>query len=63
MEFKAIVFLPLIGAIVAGFFGRVITDHPDLADKDEVEGIEFMSSDAWLIEQTTPPPPPPPGKK
>ena len=38
---------------------RVITDHPDLADKDEVDGIEFMSSDAWLIEQTTPPPPPP----
>ena len=31
--------------------------------KDEVDGIEFMSSDAWLIEQTTPPPPPPPGAK
>jgi NADH-quinone oxidoreductase subunit L len=27
MEFKAIVFLPLIGAIVAGFFGRMITDR------------------------------------
>lgn len=37
---------------------RVITDHPDLADKDEVDGIEFVSSDAWLVEQTTPPPPP-----
>ena len=37
---------------------RVVTDHPDLADKTEVEGIEFLSSDAWLVEQTTPPPPP-----
>jgi len=37
---------------------RVITDHPDLADKDEVGGIEFLSSEAWLVEQTTPPPPP-----
>jgi len=27
MEFKAIVFLPLIGAIVAGFFGRWLTDR------------------------------------
>ncbi len=27
MEFKAIVFLPLIGAIIAGLFGRVITDR------------------------------------
>ena len=37
---------------------RVVTDHPDLADKDEVDGIEFISSEAWLVEQTTPPPPP-----
>ena len=42
---------------------RVITDHPDLADQEEVDGVEFMSSDAWLVEQTTPPPPPPPPKK
>ena len=38
---------------------RVVTDHPDLADKDEIDGIEFLSTDAWLIEQQTPPPPPP----
>lgn len=38
---------------------RVVTDHPDLADKEEIDGIEFLSSDAWLIEQQTPPPPPP----
>ncbi len=41
---------------------RVITDHPDLADQDEAEGIEFLSTDAWMIEQQTPPPPPPPKK-
>ncbi|HEY8431444.1 MAG TPA: hypothetical protein VIL20_23850 [Sandaracinaceae bacterium] len=41
---------------------RVITDHPDLADQTEVDGIEFLSSDAWMIEQQTPPPPPPPKK-
>jgi len=38
---------------------RVVTDHPDLADKDEIDGVEFLSSDAWMIEQQTPPPPPP----
>jgi hypothetical protein len=38
---------------------RVITDHPDLADQEDVDGVEFLSSDAWLVEQTTPPPPPP----
>jgi NADH-quinone oxidoreductase subunit L len=27
MEFKAIVFLPLLGAIIAGFFGRIISDR------------------------------------
>jgi hypothetical protein len=37
---------------------RVVTDHPDLADKDEVDGVEFLSTDAWMIELTTPPPPP-----
>ena len=41
---------------------RVVTDHPDLADKTESDGIEFLSTEAWLIEQTTPPPPPPPKK-
>ncbi len=41
---------------------RVMTDHPDLADKTEVDGVQFLSSDAWLVEATTPPPPPPPKK-
>ncbi|MEM9071019.1 MAG: hypothetical protein AAGE52_21085 [Myxococcota bacterium] len=51
----------LVGAAKACGVTRVVTDHPDLADKEEVDGIEFLSSDAWLVEQTTPPPPPPPG--
>ena len=42
---------------------RVITDHPDLADTKEVDGVQFVSSEAWLVEQTTPPPPPPMVKK
>jgi hypothetical protein len=37
---------------------RVLTDHPDLLGFSESHGIEFVSSDSWLHEQTTPPPPP-----
>lgn len=48
----------LVDAAKAAGVKRIITDHPDLADKDPVDGIEFVSSDAWLVEQTTPPPPP-----
>lgn len=48
----------LVAAAKQAGVTRVITDHPDLADKDEIDGIEFLSSEAWLVEQTTPPPPP-----
>lgn len=48
----------LVAAAKQAGVTRVVTDHPDLADKDEVDGIEFLSSDAWLVEQTTPPPAP-----
>ena len=48
----------LVAAAKAASVSRVVTDHPDLADKDEVDGVEFLSSDAWLVEVTTPPPPP-----
>ncbi len=48
----------LVAAAKAAKVDRVITDHPDLADKTEVDGVEFLSSEAWLVEQTTPPPPP-----
>jgi len=48
----------LVALAKAAGVTRVVTDHPDLADQDPVEGVEFLSSDAWLVEQTTPPPPP-----
>jgi hypothetical protein len=37
---------------------RVITDHPDLLQLESSEGVEFISSEAWLLEVGTPPPPP-----
>ena len=51
-------------ALVAGAkrlgMQRVVTDHPDLLEKEQSGGVEFVSSDAYLIELITPPPPPPP---
>jgi len=35
---------------------RVVTDHPDLLRIENRDGIEFISSEAWLLEATTPPP-------
>lgn len=49
----------LVASAKATGLKRVMTDHPDLADKAEVDGIQFLSTEAWLLEQTTPPPPPP----
>jgi hypothetical protein len=37
---------------------RVITDHPDLLQLEAVGDVEFMSSEAWLVEAATPPPAP-----
>lgn len=37
---------------------RVLTDHPDLLASKSLQGVEFVSSDSWLLEQATPPPPP-----
>lgn len=37
---------------------RVVSDHPDLVALGEVDGIEFVSTEAWLLEVTTPPPTP-----
>lgn len=42
---------------------RVVTDHPDLLEKEQSGGVEFVSSDAFLIELITPPPAPPVPKK
>lgn len=36
--------------------GRVVTDHPDLLRIESRDGIEFISSENWLLEATTPPP-------
>ena len=38
--------------------GRVVTDHPDLLDVGDSDGIEFISTDVILLEMTTPPPTP-----
>jgi hypothetical protein len=53
----------LVASAKAAGLKRVMTDHPDLADKTEVDGIQFLSTEAWLLEATTPPPPPPPKEK
>lgn len=37
---------------------RVVTDHPDLLAAEAAEGIDFISSETWLLEETTPPPVP-----
>jgi len=49
----------LVASAKAAGVKRVVTDHPDLADQTELDGVEFLSTDAWMIEQQTPPPPPP----
>lgn len=48
----------LVAAAKAAGASRVITDHPDLLSKETIDGVEFISCDAWLIEESTPPPPP-----
>ena len=48
----------LVALAKAAGVGRVLTDHPDLLGSNEAGGVEFVSSDRWLVEQATPPPPP-----
>lgn len=48
----------LVAAAKAAGASRVITDHPDLLEQESVDGIEMMSTEAWLLEQGMPPPPP-----
>ena len=48
----------LVSLAQAAGVERVLTDHPDLLSSNTSSEIEFVSSDAWLLEQTTPPPPP-----
>lgn len=48
----------LVAAAKLAGVKRVVTDHPDLLQLESTEGIDFMSSEAWLLEAGTPPPPP-----
>jgi hypothetical protein len=48
----------LVALAKAAGVRRVLTDHPDLLASKRVEGVEFVSSERWLVEQVAPPPPP-----
>jgi hypothetical protein len=48
----------LIATARAAGAKRVVTDHPDLLSLENSDGIEFMSSEAWLLESAVPPPAP-----
>lgn len=49
----------LVASARAAGVSRVVTDHPDLLKLENSRGVEFLSTEAWLVEVTTPPPPPP----
>jgi hypothetical protein len=46
----------LVALAKAAAVTRVVTDHPDLLEKESSQGIEFVSTETWLLEQTIPPP-------
>jgi hypothetical protein len=48
----------LVSAAKASKASRVVTDHPDLLALESSDGVDFISSEAWLLEVTTPPPVP-----
>jgi hypothetical protein len=48
----------LVASAKAAKVERVVTDHPDLLKADRVDGVEFVSTESWLLEVTTPPPVP-----
>jgi hypothetical protein len=48
----------LVATALAAGASRVVTDHPDLLALESLRGVEFMSSEAWLLEAATPPPAP-----
>jgi hypothetical protein len=49
----------LVAGAKAARAARVVTDHPDLLKLESSDGVDFISSEAWLLEVTTPPPVPP----
>lgn len=48
----------LLAAAKAAGVKRVLTDHPDLIEAGSADGVEFVGTEAWLIERTVPPPAP-----
>jgi len=48
----------LVASAKAAGVTRVVTDHPDLLRLESASGVEFLASDAWLLEVTLPPPVP-----
>ena len=48
----------LVASAKASGVSRVVTDHPDLLSAEQVDGVEFVSTDSWLLEVTMPPPVP-----
>ena len=48
----------LVAAAQAAGAVRVVTDHPDLLEIGARGDVEFMSSEAWLVESAVPPPAP-----
>lgn len=48
----------LVASARAADVKRVVTDHPDLLGVESADGVEFISTEAWLLEVTMPPPVP-----
>lgn len=48
----------LIAAAQGAGVSRVVTDHPDLLERESASGVEFLSTEAWLLEVSMPPPAP-----
>jgi hypothetical protein len=48
----------LVASAKAAGVERVVTDHPDMLKVDSADGVEFVSTESWLLEVTTPPPVP-----
>jgi hypothetical protein len=48
----------LVASAKAANVTRVVTDHPDLLKVESAEGVDFLATEAWLLEVTTPPPVP-----
>lgn len=50
----------LVASAKAAAVSRVVTDHPDLVGIESSDGVEFLSTEAWLLEAALPPPLPGP---